>query len=342
VKAVRFHEFGHSDVLTLDEIDDPKPGPGEVSIRIRASALNHLDVDVREGVSRFPVAFPHTLGVEVAGEIEEVGSGVEGWQPGDRVNPYIMGTCGDCRFCRSGRESLCLTPRFLSFVYGGGYAEKVTCSARQLVRIPEGVSFEAAAALQVAFATSWHMLFTRGQLKAGETVMINSVGSGIGSAAVQLAKLAGAVVIGNASSEGKLDQARELGMDVGINHQTEDVVERVMEITDGAGVDLVYEHVGGVLFQKGLDALGKDGRLVICGGHSGEVVPFDIIPFFRAQKSVIGSFVYTTAEVETCFELAAHRRIRPLVHTTFPLEQAAQAMDLMERREHFGKILLIP
>jgi NADPH:quinone reductase-like Zn-dependent oxidoreductase len=342
VKAVRFHEFGHSDVLKVEEIEDPKPGPGEVSIRIRASALNHLDVDVREGISRFPVQFPHTLGVEVAGEIEDVGPGVEGWQPGDRVNPYIMGTCGECRYCRTGRESLCLTPRFLSFVYGGGYAEKVSCSARQLVRIPEGVSFEAAAALQVAFATSWHMLFTRGKLQAGETVLINSVGSGIGSAAVQLAKLAGAFVIGNASSQGKLDKARELGMDVGINHQTEDVVERVMEITDGKGADLVYEHVGGELFQKGLDSLGKDGRLVICGGHSGEVVPFDIIPFFRTQKSVIGSFVYTTRELETCFELVAHRRIRPLIHTTFPLEKAAEAMDLMERREHFGKILLIP
>jgi NADPH:quinone reductase-like Zn-dependent oxidoreductase len=326
----------------VEEIKDPKPGPGEVSIRIRASALNHLDVDVREGISRFPVQFPHTLGVEVAGEIEDVGPGVEGWQPGDRVNPYIMGTCGECRYCRTGRESLCLTPRFLSFVYGGGYAEKVSCSARQLVRIPEGVSFEAAAALQVAFATSWHMLFTRGKLRAGETVLINSVGSGIGSAAVQLAKLAGAFVIGNASSQGKLDKARELGMDVGINHQTEDVVERVMEITDGKGADLVYEHVGGELFQKGLDSLGKDGRLVICGGHSGEVVPFDIIPFFRTQKSVIGSFVYTTRELETCFELVAHRRIRPLIHTTFPLEKAAEAMDLMERREHFGKILLIP
>ncbi len=342
MKAVRFHEFGHADVLELEEIEDPEPGPGEVSIRIRASALNHLDVDVREGVSRFPVELPHTLGVEVAGEIEKLGPGVEGWQSGDRVNVYIINTCGECRYCRTGRESLCLTPKFISFVYGGGYAEKVSCSARQLVRIPDGVSFEAAAALQVAFATSWHMLFTRGRLQAGETVLVNSVGSGIGSAAVQLAKLAGAFVIGNASGQEKLDRARELGMDVGINHQTEDVVERVMQITDGQGVDLVYEHVGGELFQKGLDSLGKDGRLVICGGHSGEVVPFDIIPFFRTQKSVIGSFIYTKAELETCFDLVAHRRIRPLIHTTFPLEQAAEAMELMERREHFGKILLIP
>jgi NADPH:quinone reductase-like Zn-dependent oxidoreductase len=218
----------------------------------------------------------------------------------------------------------------------------VNVKARQLVRIPDGVSYEDAAALQVAFATSWHMLFTRARLQPGETVMINSVGSGIGSAAVQLARMAGAYVIGNASSPDKLDKAAELGMDVGINHASEDVVERVMEITDGKGVDVVYEHVGGELFQKGLDSLSKDGRLVICGGHSGEVVPFDIIPFFRMQKSVIGSFVYTTDEVEKCFALAARGLVKPLVHATFPLAEAKEAMDTMERREHFGKLVLTP
>jgi NADPH:quinone reductase-like Zn-dependent oxidoreductase len=342
VKAVRFHEFGHSDVLRLEEIDVPSPGPGEVTVRIRASALNHLDVDVREGISRFPVNLPHTLGIEIAGDVEEVGAGVEGWAPGDRVNPYIMATCGECRFCRTGRESLCLAPGFISFTTGGGYAEKVNVKARQLVRIPDGVSYEDAAALQVAFATSWHMLFTRARLQPGETVMINSVGSGIGSAAVQLARMAGAYVIGNASSPDKLDKAAALGMDVGINHASEDVVERVMEITDGKGVDVVYEHVGGELFQKGLDSLSKDGRLVICGGHSGEVVPFDIIPFFRMQRSVIGSFVYTTDEVEKCFALAARGLVKPLVHATFPLAEAKEAMDMMERREHFGKLVLAP
>ena len=342
MKAVRFHEFGHSDVLRVEEVDDPVAGPGEVVVAIRAAALNHLDVDVREGVSRFPVNLPHTLGVELAGEIETVGPGVEGWQAGDRVNPFIIATCGECRFCRTGRESLCLTPSFISFAMGGAYAEKVAVRARQLVRIPDAVSFEDAAALQVAFATSWHMLFTRGRLQPGETVLINSVGSGIGSAAVQLAHLAGAFVIGNASSDDKLEKAKELGLDVGINHASEDVVERVMEVTDGRGVDLVYEHVGGELFQKGLDSLSKDGRLVICGGHAGEVVPFDIIPFFRMQRSIIGSFIYTTDEIEKCFALVARGELKPLVHSTFPLQQAKEAMELMERREHFGKILLIP
>ena len=342
MKAVRFHEFGGIDVLRVEEIEDPRPGPGEVLVRIRASALNHLDVDVRDGTSRFPVQFPHTLGVELAGDVEELGDGVEGWAVGDRVNPYIMDTCGECRYCATGRENLCLAPGFISFTTGGGYAERVVVKARNLIRIPDSVSYEDAAALQVAFATSWHMLFTRGNLRAGETVMINSVGSGIGSAAVQLARIAGAFVIGNASSDEKLDRALDLGMDEGINHRTEDVVARVMELTDERGVDLVYEHVGGELFQKGLDSLAKDGRLVICGGHSGEVVPFDIIPFFRGQKSVIGSFTYTREEVKKSFDLAARRLVKPLIHQTFPLDDAGEAMATMERREHFGKLVLVP
>ena len=223
MKAVVFHEFGGLDVLRVEELGDPEPGPGEVVIDVAATALNHLDVDVREGISRFPVEPPFVPGVEVVGRIAALGEGVEGWQVGDRVMPLLMDTCGECRFCRTGRESLCLNAGFISFVTSGGYAERLACSTRRLLRIPDEVSDEAAAALQIAFGTAWHMLFTRGRLKFGETVMINSVGSGIGSAAVQLARHAGATVIGNASSDEKLERARGLGMDHGINHTAQDV-----------------------------------------------------------------------------------------------------------------------
>lgn len=342
MRAVRFHEFGGPEVLRVEEVPDPVAGPGEVVIDITASALNHLDVDVRQGVSRFPVEPPFIPGIEPVGRIAELGEGVEGWQVGERVLPWLMATCGECRYCRTGRESLCLQPGFIGFTTGGAYAEKLACPVKHLVRIPDELDDVKAAAVQVAFATSWHMLFTRAKLKPGETVMINSVGSGIGSAAVQLAKMAGAFVIGNASSDDKLEYAKTLGLDVGINYREQDVVAEVMRVTDGMGVDVVYEHVGGQSFQWGLDSLAKDGRLVICGGHAGEVVPFDIIPFFRGQKSVIGSFVYTREEVVTCLKLAARGAITPLVHATFPLEQAREAMELMERREHFGKIVLLP
>jgi NADPH:quinone reductase-like Zn-dependent oxidoreductase len=342
VKAVVFEEFGGSDVLQLQELPDPVPGAGEVAIDVLASALNHLDVDVREGVSRFPVELPFVPGVEVIGRITALGEGVTGWEVGERVMPYLMATCGECVYCRTGRESLCLSAGFISFSTSGGYAEKLACSVRHLVRIPESLSDEAAAATQIAFGTAWHMLFTRGRLAPAERVLINSVGSGIGSAAVQLAHLAGAFVIGNASSDEKLARASEFGLDVGINHATQDVVEEVMRATDGRGVDLVFEHVGGELFQIGLDSLAKDGRLVICGGHSGEVVPFDIIPFFRGQKQIIGSFVYDRWELEKVLDLAARGLIEPLVYKTFPLDDAREAMETMERREHFGKIVLKP
>lgn len=342
MRAVVFHEFGGPEVLRVEDVSDPVAGPGEVAIDIAACALNHLDVDVREGVSRFPVEPPHILGVEIVGRISEVGEGVTGWEVGDRVMPYLMGTCGECRFCRTGRESLCLEAGFISFTTSGGYAERLACRADQLIAVPEELSDEAAAALQIAFATSWHMLFTRGNLRPGETVLINSVGSGIGSAAVQLAHLAGAYVIGTASSDEKLARAAELGMDAGINHATDDVAAEAMRLTGGRGVDLVYEHVGGALFQAGLDSMSKDGRLVTCGAHSGEVVPFDIIPFFRTQKSIIGSFVYTRDEVGKVLELARRGRITPLVDSVLPLDEARDAMERMEARRHFGKIVLKP
>ena len=342
MKAVVFHEFGGSDVLGLEEVPDPEPGPGEVTLEILACGLNHLDVDIREGISRFPVEPPFILGCEVVGRIAALGEGVTGWEVGERVLPYLMNTCGECRYCKTGRESICLAPGFISFTTTGGYAERLACPARHLIRVPDALSDEAAAATQIAFATSWHMLFTRGKLLPGETVLINSVGSGIGSAAVQLAKFAGAFVIGNASSDEKLARAQEFGLDVGINHQTQDVVDEVTRATDSRGVELAYEHVGGELFQKALDSLAKDGRMVICGGHSGEVVPFDIIPFFRGQKQIIGSFVYERLEVEKVLDLAARGLITPLVHKAFPLDQAREAMEMLERREHFGKIVLTP
>ena len=341
MRAVVVHEFGSGDVLCLEELPDPAPGAGEVVVDVTASALNHLDVDVREGVSRFPIAFPHLLGVEPVGRIAAVGEGVEGWAVGDRVASYLIATCGACVYCRTGRESLCTAPDwFIGIGSGGAYAEKVTCKTSQLIRIPDGVTDVEAAASTIAFGTAWHMLVTRARVRPGETVLVNSVGSGIGSAAVQVAKLAGAFVIGTSSRPDKLAKAAELGLDVGIDYTSQDVVEEVLRVTGGHGVDVVYEHVGGEHFQHGLDSLAKDGRLVVCGAHAGEVVPFDVIPFFRRQLQVIGSFVFDRNEVSTCFELVARGALTPQVAATFPLEEAAQAMELMESREFFGKIVL--
>lgn len=343
MRAVRFHEFGGPEVLRLEEVEEPRPGPGQALLRVEACALNHLDVDVREGISRFPIEPPHTPGLEVVGRIESLGPDASGeWKPGDRVMPYLLGTCGRCRFCRKGQEELCLTPQFISFATSGGFAEKLVCSTGQLLPVPEALSVEEAAALQIAFGTSWHMLFTRGGLRPGETVLVSSVGSGIGSAAVQLARIAGAFVVGTASSDEKLERAHELGMHVGINYRKQDVAEEVMRITGDRGADLVYEHVGGEAFQRGLDSLRKDGRLVTCGAHAGEVVSFDIIPFFRAEKQVIGSFVYTREEVEQVLRMSERGLLTPVVHESYPLERAREAMEALEGRQTFGKVLLVP
>ena len=326
MKAVRYHEFGGPEVLKLEEVEDPEPGPGEVRLKVGLCALNHLDVDLREGVSRFPVSFPGTLGLEIVGSVDKLGSELDGgWEVGDRVMPYLLGGT-----------------QFLGVEAPGGYAEMVTCPPEQLVRVPEEISDEDAGALQVAFGTAWHMLITRGGLKIGETVLVNSVGSGIGSAAVQLAKLAGAYVIGTAGSAEKLERASELGMDEGIDYNEQDVPAEVARITGDEGVDLVYEHVGGQRFQDGIGSLKPSGRLVTCGAHSGEVVDFDIIPFFRSQHTIIGSFVYEREELEKVVDFARRGLIKPQVHRVFPLDEARAAMETLERREFFGKILLAP
>jgi NADPH:quinone reductase-like Zn-dependent oxidoreductase len=318
-------EFGGRDVLAVEVVADPEPGPGQVRIAVDVCALNHVDIDIREGISRFELELPHILGLEVVGRIDKLGDGAEGFQVGERVMPYLLG--GDV---------------FIGVGGPGGFAEYVIAPTQQLVRVPRGISDEQAGALQVAFGTAWHMLFGRGGLRIGETVLINSVSSGIGSAAVQLARLAGAYVIGTSSSKEKLDRAAEHGIDVGIDYTAEDVPTRVMEITGGRGVDLVFEHVGGELFQKAVESLTPGGRLVTCGAHAGEVVPFDIIPFFRAQHTFIGSFVYEREELDKVLDFAARGLLKPLVARTFPLADVHDAFELLESREFFGKILLRP
>jgi NADPH:quinone reductase-like Zn-dependent oxidoreductase len=343
MQALRIHEFGGPEQLRLEEIQLDPPAPGQVRIDVQACALNHLDVDVIRGVSRFPVEMPFVPGVEVIGTVAELGPGVTAWSVGDRVSPKVMDNCGRCEYCQTGRQSLCYTPDWISFAYSGGYSEGLICSAEQLVRVPDELEDEDAAAVQVAFGTAWHMLFTRGRLQAGETVLVNAVGSGIGSAAVQLARWAGAEVIGTAGSPGKLERAKPLGMDDGVDYREHpEFSGPVRELTGGRGVDLVFEHVGGKIFTESLASLAKGGRLVTCGGHADEVVPFDIIPFFRSEKEIIGSFVFVEREVEKVFDLVRRGVVRPIVDSVFPLERGADAISRMESRDAFGKIVLKP
>jgi NADPH:quinone reductase-like Zn-dependent oxidoreductase len=342
VKAVRFHEHGGRDVLRLEDVPDPEPRPGEVLVRVRACALNHFDVDLRENVSRWPLELPWILGIEFAGEVAAVGAGVTGFAEGERVWVLHEVPCLRCEHCLAGEDNLCLAAEMWSVQKPGGYAEYAAVPERAVFRLPDSVSFDAAAAGQIVFTTAWHMLVTRGRVRAGETVLVSAAGSGVGHAAVQIAKLAGATVIATAGKDEKLAAARDDGADHTINYTHEDVTARALEATGGRGVDVVVEHVGGDHFGACLAALRKRGRLVTCGGHAGEVVPFDIIPFFRNEWEVIGSRTGTTDEIRLVMGLIADGSLRPRVHAALPLAEAREAHRMLEAREHFGKIVLNP
>ncbi len=340
MRAVRFHRFGGPEVLTWEDAPDPEPGPGEVVVRVQACGVNHLDLDIRAGTSRLPVSLPHILGREVAGEVVALGPGVTGFRPGDRVLVAIIGGCGRCAFCRTGRDNLCQAARRPGINRPGGYAEFVSAPVEDLIPIPEQLTFEQAAAVPIAFGTAYHMLITQGGLRVGETVLINAAGSTIGTAAVQVARAAGARVIATAGSDEKLGRARELGADEVVNYTRPDWGRRVLELTGGRGVDLVFEHVGGAVFAESFNLLAPDGRLCVCGGHAGEEVSLDLVALFRRQVRVIGSFSATRREVELMLDLVSRGLFSPVVYGVYPLREAAAVHRLMAARANFGKLLL--
>ena len=325
----------------MEEVSDPAPAAGEILLRVRACGLNHLDLDCRAGVSRLPLLLPHTLGREIAGEVVALGPGVNSVRIGGRVLAHIAPACGRCAACMAGRDNLCQKPNLPGIHRPGGYAELAVVSAWVIETIPPHLSFQEAAAVPIALGTAWHMLITRGRLRAGETVLIQAAGSTIGSAAIQVACLAGARIIATAGSETKLAKAKALGAHETINYREEDLVAAVRTQTDGRGVDLVFEHIGGTIFTRSLACLAPGGRLAVCGAHAGEVVPFDIIEFFRREIDLLGSFRATSTELRQVFNLAVEGRLRPVIHAALPLAEAAEAHRAMERREHFGKLVLV-
>jgi len=251
--------------------------------------------------------------------------------------------CATCEFCLSGRDNLCERGGYFGMDLPGGYAEYVKVPVSSLQPLPSHVSFQDAAASQIAFGTAWHVLINRGGLRAGHTVLIQAAGSGIGSAAVQVAKLAGATIFVTASSDQKLERAKALGAHHLINYSTEEnFAQRVLELTGGKGVDVVMEHIGGSVFTRSLECLKTDGVIVTVGAHAGEVVTFDIIPFFRRQLRLVGSKNASTMELRTVMGFVAEGRLKPVIHRTFPLAEAAEAHRVVDSREIFGKVLLLP
>ena len=343
MKVSWFHRFGGPEVLVCEETLKPTPAAGEAVVRVRAVGINHVDLDVRSGTSRIPLTFPHILGREFAGEVAAMGGGASPLKEGDRVWVSCRVPCAACEFCISGRDNLCEQGGYFGMDMPGGYAEYVKVPVSSLRSLPSQVSFQDAAASQIAFGTAWHVLINRGGLRAGHTVLIQAAGSGIGSAAIQVARLAGATIFATASSEHKLQRAKALGAHHLINYSIdENFAPRVLELTGGKGVDVIMEHIGGKVFTRSLECLKTDGVIVTVGAHAGEVVPFDLIPFFRRQLRLVGSKNATSIELRTVMGFVAEGRLKPVIHATFALADAAEAHRVVGSREIFGKVVLLP
>ena len=342
MRAVVARALGGPEELEVCEVPTPRPGAGQVAITVTAAGINRFDLQLREGAAGWAVPVPWIGGMEAVGVISALGEDVEDRALGERVMRDVTDCCGVCRYCRSGREWRCLDGALGLESISGGFAEVLVCDARRLVRLPDELPDVSAAALQMSYGTAWHMLFARAGLQAGETVLISSVAGALGAAALDIAKHAGAFVIGTASSDEKLAIASQRGLDVAINYRTTDVASEVRRVTGGTGVDVAFEHVGGRAFEAALQSLAMDGRLVSGGWHAGGRVTLELMELARGRKQIIGSVNRTLEDLHRCLELAARGRLRPAVAATFPLESIIPAVALVESRTAFGKVVVTP
>ncbi len=340
MKAVAIFEHGGVDKLTLTDLPRPSIGPDEVLINVKAVAMNHLDLWVREGLPGLKLEFPFTLGSDVAGVIAEVGAQVRDWQVGQRVTINPGWWCGRCEYCLAGQESLCVEFKIFGEHLPGGYAEFIRVPARNLLSIPDDFSFEEAAAAPLAFLTAWRALITQARVIPGDDVLILGVGGGVASAALQVAKLVGARVFATSSSDAKLKRAQELGADILINSKEKEFEREVWRITNKRGVDVVFDSIGAATWLKSIRALRKGGRLVTVGATSGPNPTEEIRLIFWKQISIIGSTMSTQKEFREVMKLVFHRRLKPVIDKIFPLEEARAAHERLARGEQFGKIVL--
>jgi NADPH:quinone reductase-like Zn-dependent oxidoreductase len=341
MKAVRIYEYGDTDVLKYEEIPVPAPRPAEVLVRVRACALNHLDLWIRQGLPRVKT-LPHILGSDVAGEIAAVGS--ECWRltPGQRVLLAPALSCRQCEQCLSGEDNLCPRYGLLGSAYQGGNAEYIAVPEWAAIPIPEHLPFDQAAAVPLVFLTAWHMLFARAGLKAGEDVLVLAASSGVGMAAIQIAKLFHCRVIATAGGDEKMARAKDLGADFVIDHYKQDIAAEVKNITAKRGVDVVFEHVGAATWQKSYESLARNGRLVTCGITTGYDVKLDLRPLFGRQQALLGSFMGTLRDLFQVLKFVFNGQLRPVIDRVYPLEEIAAAHQRIEDKAQFGKVVVIP
>ncbi|HEY2904386.1 MAG TPA: zinc-binding dehydrogenase [Vicinamibacterales bacterium] len=326
-------------MLRFEDMPDPEAGPGEVLVRVRACALNHLDLWERRGLEHVRIAMPHVSGSDVAGDI--VTSSVSDLRVGQRVMLQPGMSCGRCAECLSGRDNECAAYEVLGYrSHPGGYAELVKVPVQNVVPIPDAIDYIQAAAFPLTFLTAWHMLMTRAQLKRGEDVLILAAGSGVGQAAIQIARLQGARVIATVGSKEKLERARSLGASEVIHHHEQDIADEVRRLTNKRGVDVVIEHVGQATWAKSVRSLARSGRLVTCGATTGADAGLNLQALFAKQLTIQGSYMGTKGELLQVARLFFAGDLSPVIDRTFPLAQAAAAQERLEASGQFGKVVL--
>jgi len=330
VKAVRFHQHGGPEVLRYEDAPDPQPAEGRAIVRVRACALNHLDLWERRGLDRVKLPLPHISGADVAGEVLETGQRVM-LQPGLR--------CGACAPCRRGDDNQCVHYDVLGLRSDGGYAELIAVPLENLIPIPATLDFITAAAFPLTFLTAWHMLVTRGRLGEGDVVLVLAGGSGVGQAAIQLARHFGARVFATSAPE-KAARTRALGAEQVFDHYSVDFSKEVRRLTDGRGADIVVEHVGEATWDRSVRALATGGRLVTCGATSGFAASLDLRHLFARQLSLLGCYMGRFAELDSAAQLLFDGRVTPVIDEVFPLERAADAQRRLENKGQFGKVVL--
>lgn len=342
MKAVRFHSYGGVDVLRYEDVPDPAAGAGEAVVRVRAAGVGRVDVALRSGQvrNRLPVELPHIPGLEFAGDVVELSEGVDGLSVGDRVAAVYQLACWACEQCRAGRQEVCERASIFGIDRSGGYAEYVVVPTSALVPLPPSLSYAEAAACQTTVGTAWHALLSRARLRPGETVLVSAAGSGVGSGGVVVGRHVGARVLASVGSEWKVERARAAGADVVVDYSREDLTQRVLDETAGRGVDVVLECVGGDVFRASLAALARGGRIVVVGGHAGDLTEIDLARLRDREGEVIGSTRATQQELREVIGLAGSDRLVPPIFAALPLSEAGRAQELLESREVYGKVVL--
>jgi NADPH:quinone reductase-like Zn-dependent oxidoreductase len=340
MKAVRIHQFGGPEVLKYEDIPDPQPRKDQVLIRVKACSLNHLDLWVRKGLPG--VKLPHIPGSDVAGEIVEIGEYVSGFTTGQRVLVAPMHFCGYCVNCLAGKQNQCREFTVLGNAVDGGDCELIAVPGANIIPFPDSLDFNLAASVPLVFVTAWHMLVGLAGVRPGQTVLVLGASSGVGIAAIQIAKLFHCRVITTAGDDKKLEKAHALGADHGINHYKQKISEEVRKITNRAGVDIVVEHVGVATWDESIRSLKTAGTLVTCGATTGAEVKIDLRHLFARQLRLLGSYMGTMAELHEVLSHVFAGRLKPVLDRTFPLGEIRAAHECLENGQIFGKVVVNP